>query len=754
MDNQLIIHLKTGNRIEGRLARSFGNNDLDIEIFADGEERKLLFSMEEICCIRFLRPPMALTAAEPSKFEEVQTITGETFRVAVLARRVFQKGFIGFIRDGAEPYRTIFFNSTAVRCRQDGRHTGQILQDKGFVSNENIADVLRAQEELRARSMGEVIAETADLPHEEIEQILKEASGKVESHRDTRVGDILVEAGLVTREQVEKAFESQLAGRKVKVGELLVKKGLITEEQLLSALATKFRLRLVDLNTVIPSEKALGAISEGLVNRLQVFPITLEGRKLVVATSAPTDPTVGDDLRFSTNFAIELVVASSRQIAEAIDKYYHQKETVNSLLESMKGEAESLSVESEAEEHHVIEPDSEVISLVNRILLDAYRQGVSDIHIEPGTGKNPLIVRYRIDGECMLAHKIAASFKSAIIARIKILALLDISERRRPQSGKILLRYQQRMLEYRVEVTPIAGGQEAAVLRLLAASKPLPLNELALMPYNLERFMGLLEKPYGIILCVGPTGSGKTTTLHSALGHINTPVRKIWTAEDPVEITQSGLCQVQVNPKIGFTFAEALRSFLRADPDVIMIGEMRDAETAKIAIEASLTGHLVFSTLHTNSAPETAVRLIEMGMDHFNFADALLGILAQRLAKKLCDHCKKNVQPKRELYDKLVAEFVHISGRGPDILPSYEDSDFKMKAGCDRCGGSGYKGRIAIHEMMSATPAIKNAIRRGAGAGELREIALSEGMWTLKMDGIMKAMKGETDMEQILRVCI
>lgn len=755
MDNQLIIHLKTGNRIEGRLARPFGNNDLDIEIFAEGEERRLLFSMEEICCIRFLRPPMAVTASESSRFEEVQTITGETFRVAVFARRVFRKGFIGVIRDGEDAYRTIFFNATAVRYRQDGRQTGQILQAKGFVSTENIEEVLRTQEELRSRIMGEVIAETAELPHEEIEQILKQAYRKSEIERNARVGDILVEAGLVTREQVEKAFESQQAGRKVKVGELLIMKGLITEEQLLTALATKFRLRLVDLNTVIPSEEALGAISEGLVNRLKVFPIAMEGRKLVVATSAPTDPTIGDDLRFCTNFAIELVASSSRQIAAAIDKYYHHKETVSSLLESMKGEAESVFVEAEAEEEaQVVEPDSEVISLVNRILIDAYRQGASDIHLEPGTGKNPLIVRYRIDGECKLAHKVAASFKGAIIARIKIVALLDIAERRRPQSGKILLRYQQRMLEYRVEVTPIAGGQEAAVLRLLAASKPLPLNELALMPYNLERFLGLLEKPYGIILCVGPTGSGKTTTLHSALGHINSPVRKIWTAEDPVEITQSGLCQVQVNPKIGFTFAEALRSFLRADPDVIMIGEMRDAETAKIAIEASLTGHLVFSTLHTNSAPETAVRLMEMGMDPFNIADALIGILAQRLAKKLCDHCKKSVQPRRELYDELVAEFVHISGRGPEILPPYEESSFKVKNGCDHCAGSGYKGRIAIHEMMSATPAIKNAIRRELGAEELRKIALSEGMWTLKMDGIMKVLKGETDMEQILRVCI
>ena len=755
MDNRLIIHLKTGDKIAGRLARTFRSNDLDVELFVDGEERRLLFSLDEICCIRFLVPPAAVSDGELSAVEEVQTITGEIFKVAVYTRPQFLKGFLCRLQGEGEPHRTIFFTSTGIRYRQDDRYTGQILKDRGVVSDGRIGDALRTQEELRSRRMGEVISETAALPREEIEQSLQEAAQKPQIPQDVRVGDILVEAGLVTREQVEEAFRNQQAGRKLKVGELLIMRGLITEEQLLSALATKFRLSFVDLDAITPSEEALGAISEGLVNRLQVFPVRREGRKLVVATSSPTDPTVGDNLRFSTNFAIELVIASSRQIAAAISRYYRRRvEPADTLLASMKGEAEAVSVEEEAEDTTLVQPDSEVITLVNRLLIDAYRRGASDIHLEPGAGKNPLIVRYRIDGECTTAHKIAASYKGAIIARIKILALLDIAERRRPQSGKILLRYQQRTLEYRVEIAPLVGGREAAVLRLLAASKPMRLNELDLMPYNLERFIGLLDKPYGIILCVGPTGSGKTTTLHSALGHVNTQERKIWTAEDPVEITQAGLCQMQINAKIGLTFAEALRSFLRADPDIIMIGEMRDPETAKIAIEASLTGHLVLSTLHTNSAPETVVRLIEMGMDPFNFADALIGILAQRLARRLCDQCKQWVRPEREAYDAIVAEFVHIAGQKRDPLPAYEDTNCAKMSGCEQCGGSGYKGRIAIHELMPATPAVKNAIREGARAEELRKIALAEGMWTLKMDGIMKVLNGETDMEQILRVCM
>ena len=747
--NELIIHLKTGDKIEGRLTRSFKNDDIDVEVFVEGCKQKILFTLDEICYIRFLKPPAALGAADPATVEEVRTVTGETFRVAVLTNGQFVKGFIGLIQDEAELYSTIFFTSNGLLYRQRDGYPGQLSPEHGAASGAQVQDRMRTQGGLGTRDDAEPI-EPAELHDEDLEQI------RLDAEHHARVGDILVENGLVTRQQVEAAFKSQQAGKKLQVGELLIMKGLITEEQLLRALATKFRLRFVDLSSVVPSEVALGAISGGLASRLQVFPISLEGRKLVVATSAPTDMTIGDNLRFSTNCATELVVSSPRQIQAAIEKYYRNRvETADNVLASMKAEAEAVYIEEEAEEVRLLmEPDSEIISLVNRILIDAYTRGASDIHFEPGIGKNPLVVRYRVDGECTPVHSIDPVHKGAIIVRIKILADLNIAERRRPQSGKILIRYHHQMLEYRVEITPLVGGREAAVLRLLASSKPLPLDELSLMPYNMEPFHKLLDKPHGIILCVGPTGSGKTTTLHSALGHINTQERKIWTAEDPVEITQPGLCQVQINSKIGFTFAEALRSFLRADPDVIMIGEMRDVETAKIAIEASLTGHLVFSTLHTNSAPETAVRLIEMGMDPFNFADALIGIVAQRLTKRLCEHCKRKVHPRRELYDELLTVFIHIAGSKPECFPDYKDANLMQKTGCDHCAGSGYKGRIAIHELMTATPALKVAIRQETGQEELRKLALAEGMWTLKMDGIMKVLHGYTDMEQILRVCM
>jgi len=405
-------------------------------------------------------------------------------------------------------------------------------------------------------------------------------------------------------------------------------------------------------------------------------------------------------------------------------------------------------------DYKITEKDSQIITLVNRVLLDAYNKGASDIHFEPGLGKQPLQIRYRIDGICDIAHQVSQTYKKAIVSRIKIISQLDIAERRRPQSVKILMRSGNKKIEFRVETTPTAGGQEDAVLRILSSSKPLQLDDMGFSDRNKENFKEMLTKPYGIILCVGPTGSGKTTTLHSALGHINKPDRKIWTAEDPVEITQRGLRQVQMQPKIGFNFPEALRSFLRADPDVIMIGEMRDSETAKIAIEASLTGHQVFSTLHTNSAAETVVRLIEMGMDPYNFANAMIGILAQRLARRLCTECKESYQPSVNELGELIHAYgkdhyqEHGLPRDPEEITLYRSK------GCEACGGTGYRGRVSIHELMTTSEPVRRGIKENMALEDMRDLAIKEGMRTLKMDGIEKIMDGHTTMEQVLRVCM
>ncbi|HEY7658710.1 MAG TPA: ATPase, T2SS/T4P/T4SS family [Burkholderiales bacterium] len=417
--------------------------------------------------------------------------------------------------------------------------------------------------------------------------------------------------------------------------------------------------------------------------------------------------------------------------------------------------------------------DNEVVKLVNKVIIDAYQQGASDIHIEPYPGKARTEIRFRKDGELMRYIEVPGSYRNAIAARLKIMCDLDISERRKPQDGKIKFKkFGPLDIELRVATIPTQGGVEDIVMRILSAGEPMPLDKMGFSKRNLALCKREVDKPYGLFFVCGPTGSGKTTTLHSVLGYLNTPEMKIWTAEDPVEITQKGLRQVQMNPKAGLTFAIAMRAFLRADPDVIMVGEMRDKETVSTGIEASLTGHLVFATLHTNSAPESIVRLLDMGMDPFNFADALLGVLAQRLARRLCKCKEPHVATNEEIHSlmeeytlelqntaqwkkdpkasraKVYEEWVKEFGndRGELILHTAK--------GCDVCNNTGYKGRLGLHELLIGTDRIKKNIQEHSRVADMLVTALDDGMRTLKQDGIEKVLQGITDIQQVRAVCI
>jgi type II secretory ATPase GspE/PulE/Tfp pilus assembly ATPase PilB-like protein len=417
--------------------------------------------------------------------------------------------------------------------------------------------------------------------------------------------------------------------------------------------------------------------------------------------------------------------------------------------------------------------DNELVKLVNKIIIDAYRQGASDIHIEPYPGKAKTEVRFRRDGSLMPYISVPGSYRNALAARIKIMCDLDISERRKPQDGKIKFKkYGPLDIELRVATIPTAGGVEDIVMRILAGGEPIPLDKLGLSQRNLTLCRSAIEKPYGLFFVCGPTGSGKTTTLHSVLGHLNTSDTKIWTAEDPVEITQKGLRQVQVNRKAGLDFAVVMKAFLRADPDIIMVGEMRDKETVSTGIEASLTGHLVFATLHTNSAPESIVRLLDMGMDPFNFADALLGILAQRLAKRLCKCKEAHVATQHELellLDEYSQEFLSLPAWKSDPDGEREklhrswvsefgnaqgDIILHSAKGCETCANTGYKGRTGLHELLIGTDRIKQLIQEHARVAQVLAAALEDGMRTLKQDGIDKVLQGITDVQQVRAVCI
>ncbi|MBY0577565.1 MAG: Flp pilus assembly complex ATPase component TadA [Burkholderiales bacterium] len=467
-------------------------------------------------------------------------------------------------------------------------------------------------------------------------------------------------------------------------------------------------------------------------------------------------------------------VCSQREFTQTVNQFFgngvEEGSSIGELLSSMDGEAEAEDVSDDIS----AAADNELVKLVNKIIMDAHKMGASDIHIEPFPGKGKTQVRFRKDGTLLPYVEVPSNYRNAIVARIKIMCDLDISEKRRPQDGKIQFRkYAPLNIELRVATIPSAGGVEDIVMRILASGDPIPLDKIGLAPGALATLKNTVTKPYGLFLVCGPTGSGKTTTLHSVLGFINTPQTKIWTAEDPVEITQKGLRQVQMNPKAGFTFAVAMRAFLRADPDVIMVGEMRDQETTAVGIEASLTGHMVMSTLHTNSAPESIVRLLDMGMDPFNFADAILGILAQRLIKRLCRHCKKAEVASQEEIRLLLAEYceelkhTEVWKRDPNAalkekygewVKSYanEHGEFTLyhAVGCPECNGIGYSGRLGIFELLTGSDTIKRHIQERSRVAEIVATALAEGMRTLKQDGIEKVLQGITDMQQVRAACI
>jgi type II secretory ATPase GspE/PulE/Tfp pilus assembly ATPase PilB-like protein len=567
--------------------------------------------------------------------------------------------------------------------------------------------------------------------------------------------DYLLDQNLITLKELEKTV-LEARQRKESIESILIRQLKIPKKQIGQSLSQFYRVPFVEYtpNTPIPGDLICRVKPAFMRSNIWV-PLKSENGSIVIAIDNPLDIEKIDRIKsIFKQEPVQFQVALEEDIINFIKLFTHDEKEqagIDEILSRLQAEEQEI----DDTESGMGEEDSAVVQLVNKIILDAYVRKASDIHFEPYPGKENAVVRFRVDGSCFTYQTIPWNYRNAIVSRIKIMAELDIAERRKPQDGKIKFKkYGGKDIELRVATVPTQGGLEDVVMRILAAGEPLPLNKMGFAQKNYDRFISAISKPYGIIFVCGPTGSGKTTTLHSALGYINKVETKIWTAEDPVEITQRGLRQVQVQPRIGFDFPTAMRAFLRADPDVIMVGEMRDKETTRIGIEASLTGHLVFSTLHTNSAPESITRLLDMGMDPFNFADAILCILAQRLVATLCKDCKKSYSASREEYDELVREYDAQSFIKNLNIPYSPDLKLYKPDGCDACNNTGYRGRMGIHELLMGTDSVKKLIQTQARMEEIRNQAIEDGMTTLKQDGIQKVFEGHTTLMQVRKVCI
>ncbi|MRR07134.1 MAG: pilus assembly protein PilB [Deltaproteobacteria bacterium] len=636
---------------------------------------------------------------------------------------------------------------------------GEILLESNLITEQQLLEALELQKTFSGETIGRLLCRLGFLRESDLNYIL-EQTGKRK-----KLADILLAEGLITEEKLQQARVSSQKDN-ISLGKSLVKLRFLTEEQLARAISIQYDLPFVSLATTYADPGFARFINASFAQKQQIVPISKIGSTLTLAMCQPIRLTELKELETATRLKIIPVIATESEIQAVQQQLYNFQQTSSlSIEDEMNLDIpDSISEiltkndfydepEIDDEVRKVTERDSVIVKLVNKIIYDAYQRRASDIHIEPYPGKNDIVVRVRVDGQCKVYQRIPYKYKYAIPSRIKIMSDLDIAERRKPQDGKInFKKFGPIDVELRIATMPTVGQLEDVVIRILHTGDPIAYEDLGLTSRNMRVFEEAITKPYGLILVVGPTGAGKTTTLHSAIARINKPETKIWTAEDPVEITQKGLRQVQVNPRIGLTFAAALRSFLRLDPDIIMVGEMRDEETASIAIEASLTGHLVFSTLHTNSAPETLTRLLDMGIDPFAFSDSLLCVLAQRLARRLCNACKRVYRPEAAELEEILAEYGMEQFLASGLV--VDELTIAAPVGCEKCGNTGYRGRLGIHELLECNDGMKKLIKKKPEAEEIRQGAISDGMTTLKQDGILKVFQHLTDIHEIRRICI
>jgi type II secretory ATPase GspE/PulE/Tfp pilus assembly ATPase PilB-like protein len=790
------LTLRDGTRAVGQLRSFLADAEL-LSFQPDGGSEAIdipfsaLLKLQLLQSLRLRREtlPAAASAAETEELRQserysfrIELVNGERFLGVTLGHISAVCGLFLYFPDANGDVTPCFIPALAAKTCSIDAPIGRVLIEQKAVSHEAVEAALKMQTMMRTQKLGQFLTENKYVSPDQLAAALKLKRDRPQQ----RLGDALLELGFITRSELEMALGSDAKERTMPLGQILLKKmGIVDEQAITGALANKLGIPTVNLKAKI-SIDILSKIPAATAHRRRAVPLCEAEGTLVVAIENPMDGAVLEELRAATRMKILPVSASAEDITNslkfhygappatghaapaAIDRRKSPRLAPRAAEQSERDEAGAqeliarLGTESgdlDIAEQQAVKSDSVLVRLVNRIILDAVEQKASDIHIESNLGPKTTRVRFRKDGTLVNYLDLPSQFRNAVLSRIKIMSQLDITEHRKPQDGKIdFSRFGPAQVELRVATVPTTRGLEDVVMRVLAAAKPVPMADLGLEEDALHSIERLISKPHGLFLVCGPTGSGKTTTLHSLLAFLNTSERKIWTAEDPIEITQPGLRQVQVNSKIGWTFAAAMRSFMRADPDVIMVGEMRDVETTKIGIEASLTGHLVLSTLHTNSAPESIVRLLDLGMDPFNFADALLGVLAQRLAKRLCPDCKTRYTPTALELEELLLQYCNettIDARKQmnAWTENYGGNDREITLfrahGCEHCDQTGYRGRVGLHELLVADPATKRLIQSRAPVVDVRNAAIATGMRTLRQDGIEKVLRGATDVQQV-----
>ncbi len=776
---ECLVVFKDGAKAKGGLLDFLPDEGL-LKFQQAKESAALSIAFSAILGLHLLRPlalrrqsvPMGqlaedeIFAASDRQAFSIQLVNGKAFNGETVGYIHAVCGLFLFQPDQEGLVIRSFVPALATKSCSIGKPIGELLVDQKLASSEMIDAALEKQATLRMQRLGDYLTENRIVSQEQLAAALKQQR----TQPVQKLGEALVSLGHLTHAQLEEALSIEARNRSIPLGQILLDMGVVDAAVIKTVMAQKLGIPFIDLERFRISPEALKRIPHAVALRHQIVPVSEAENALIVAIADPTNMAKMEELRFIAGMKLAPVIASPEEIRRAIERSYAAQADVaaprptgpEAGVEQLTNRLAAETGEQELDDRQATHADSTLVKLVNKIILDAVEQKASDIHIEANPSGKSLRIRFRKDGALVTYLEMPSRFRKAVVSRIKIMSQLDITERRKPQDGKIdFSRYGPERVELRVATIPTSNGLEDVVMRVLATATPVPLEQLGLNANALSAVKRMISRPHGLLLVCGPTGSGKTTTLHSLLAFLNTEDLKIWTAEDPIEISQPGLRQVQVNTKIGWTFAAAMRAFMRADPDVIMVGEMRDAETAKMGIEASLTGHLVLSTLHTNSAPESVVRLLDLGMDPFNFADALLGVLAQRLVRRLCANCRSAYVPASDELDELALEY--CSGTTLDAgrtlqawRKEYGGASGKItlfrSGGCPQCDRTGYKGRMGLYELLVADSAVKRLVQTHAPVNEIVRAGTAAGMRTLKQDGIEKVLQGATDMQQVRSV--